>query len=151
VADLNSGTFGSHEGLYDSLDTAPRINRSQDHTGANREHANYLTIVHEIGHALGLDHIGVLHNDPFCRAAILFGDTSGLDKNALPALYKNGANSRACYGTFAPPDRSDNVMGRGTKFTAVNAQPWRDRIALHTNTKAADWQVSTSKVPPQRV
>lgn len=107
--------------------------------------------MHEIGHALGLAHISVLHDDPLCMAAILLDSTPGIDKSALPARFRSGSNSRSCYGPFAPPDRSDNVMGRGTQFAAVNAQPWRDRIAVHTMTNGDDWQVSVGKISRRKI
>ena len=148
---LDSGAFRSHEGLYDALDVKSRSNRSTDNTGTTRTHANYLTIVHEIGHAIGLDHIGVVHKDPLCQAAILVGDNPLLSGTSMGALFAGKSNSRACYGTFAVPARGDNVMGRGTSFDATNAQPWVDRIALHTNTNASKWTVSLKKVAPRSV
>jgi hypothetical protein len=41
-------------------------------------------------------------------------------------------------------------MGFGAKFDATNAEPWRERIALHTGTRKEDWKVSVKKkVPPK--
>ncbi len=148
---LNSGSFRSHEGLYDSSDTAPRTNESTDNTGSNNRHVNYLTVVHEIGHALGQPHIGVLHKDPLCSAAVFLDGTPDLVKNISPAIFQGGSNSQVCYGEYAAPDRSDNVMGSGTHFSAFNALPWQDRIAFHTHTKGSDWQVSLSRVTPKPV
>jgi hypothetical protein len=50
-----------------------------------------------------------------------------------------------------PASRSNNVMGMGTQFDPTNAQPWLDRIALHTATKAGDWTVSMNRLPPKPV
>jgi len=151
VGSLNSGSFRSHEGLYDSLDTTERTTSWQDNTGAARRNAHYLTIVHEVGHALGLPHIGVLHKDPLCQFAIAVDAIPGVQQASLPALFKGASNSQACYGSFAPTSHSDNVMGRGTKFEPVNAQPWRDRIAQHTTTAAGDWQVHMGNLPPKNL
>lgn len=150
-SDLNSGNFRSHEALYNSLDTLPRTNTSTDDKGATHKHANYLTIVHEIGHALGLPHISVTHGDGLCSVAMLIGDNPLLNGTDIGALLKGKSNSSACYGTYAPPSRSDNVMGRGTNFDTTNAQPWLDRIALHTATKASDWKASMTRVAPKPV
>ena len=38
-----------------------------------------------------------------------------------------------------------NVMGYGLQFDESNASPWRERLALHTGTKAADWKVVLKK------
>lgn len=148
---LNSGTFRSDDADYDSLDITPRNNFSQDGSGAWVQHANYLTIVHEIGHAIGQPHSGVLHKDILCSAAILSGDGPTLEGTPIGALFKGKSNSQACYGTFAPLTTSDNVMGSGTQFDETNAQPWLDRIAVHTQTKASDWTVKRSHVPPSVV
>ena len=148
---LDSGTSRSDEADYDSLDVTARDNWSQDGSGAWVRHVNYLTIVHEIGHAIGLPHIGESHKDPLCSAAILAGDNPALEGTAVGALFKGKGNSLACYGQFMPNLRSNNVMGMGTQFDETNAQPWVDRIAYHTQTKANDWTVSMQRVKPKVV
>jgi hypothetical protein len=42
-------------------------------------------------------------------------------------------------------------MGYGMKFEEVNAKPWIERVAMHTNTLASDWKVSLSLILPQVV
>jgi hypothetical protein len=146
---LNSGTFRSDEVTYDSLDVIGRATGSTDDKGKTHKHVNYLTVVHEIGHALGLDHIGVAHKDPLCQAAIFLDEHLSSLPVTVPALYANGSSSRACYGNSAPASRAANVMGMGTEFDATNASPWADRLALHTGTKATDWKVSLGRIPPK--
>lgn len=147
-AKLDGGLVRSDASDYDSLDTLPFDTAPADERGQPpKKPVNFLTIVHEIGHAIGLPHIGQSHQDPPCVLAI------ALDGTALsrftPALFKGGSNSDICYGSHRPRALSDNVMGMGTKFDETNAQPWRDRIARHTSTRADDWKVSMHRVPPR--
>jgi hypothetical protein len=152
AAALDSGDFRSHEGLYDSLDAKQSKMPFTDGTGAARR-VNHSTIAHEIGHALGLPHIGVTHAAPNCHLAILSDallPTSITSHASFPALFQGGSNSHVCYGHSGAANLGGNIMGYGMEFDKTNAQPWLDRIALHTKTKATDWAVSVkSKVPPK--
>ncbi len=155
---LDSGAFRSDANTYDSLDVKERFNSKPDDRG-QQHRLRYYTIPHEIGHALDLPHIGVVHQDPLCKTAILMDDIqwqidSGLGTNirgTMTGLLAGSSNSSACYGNFAPASRGENVMGGGTKFEETNAQPWVDRIALHTGTDAKAWRVSMTRMPPKFV
>ncbi|HEY2411749.1 MAG TPA: hypothetical protein VGI40_05885 [Pirellulaceae bacterium] len=147
-SELDSGAFRSDSGKYDDLDVKTRKQWSEDYSGTWHQVKNYSTVVHEVGHALGLPHVGVSHNDPLCQLAI-FLDQHVPDRNSLPALYKGGSNSQVCYGNFAAPSRGANVMGGGSSFDEANAAPWASRLALHTGTKPEDWSVSQAKVAPR--
>lgn len=149
--DANSGDFRSDDSHYDNLDTVPRTNYTVSKHGVRAEQANYLTIVHELGHAIGLPHIGVSKGDSLCRAAILFEDDKRVNQKSLPAILQGGSNSEVCYGYYAPSDRSANVMGAGTGFDVVNAKPWQDRIGMHTKTDAKKWTVVMGGAQPERV
>lgn len=144
---ISSATFRSHERLYDSLDTKERTNKYYDDLQEIQKHAHYLTIPHEIGHALGLPHIGVTYKDPQCMLAVML-DEQNFDQDLLPAMYTGGSNAKVCYGHGQSAKRSGNIMGGGTLFEKVNAQPWVDRIALHTRTDPKDWYVSLQKLNP---
>lgn len=146
--DLDSGAFRSDADQYDSLDVNTREQWSQDNTGKWHKARRYSTIVHEIGHALGLPHIGVTHKDPHCQVALVL-DKLFPNATSLPGLYNGASNSSACYGDMAVRARGANVMGGGTSFDEANAAPWASRLALHTGTKATDWSVSLKKVPPK--
>lgn len=147
----SSGMFRSDDRDYDSLDVNPRNNTVETDRGKTVQ-TNYLTIVHEIGHALGLPHIGVSKHDALCQSAILFANNKELQENdAVPAILKGGSNSQACYGFHAPPDRSGNVMGAGTNFDIVNAVPWQARLGAHTKTDGGKWEVSMTPRFPIRL
>jgi hypothetical protein len=76
--------------------------------------------LHEIGHLIGLEHIGVLRAFPDCIAV-------------------NDNNSLMCYVNFDNGQFSDNIMGGGMQLSRENAQPWINAMAGATNTQPSDW------------
>lgn len=113
--------FRSTAVLYSKFDL--KSDFSQDHSGKWHRQR---TFIHELGHSMGLPHIGVMTNAPSCTAAV-----------ADPK--KDGTNSSECYDG-ANSEEADNVMGRGMKMTAIDALPWRKRLAEHTGTADTDWR-----------
>jgi len=92
--------FGSHSTLYDSKDT-DSIQKDTTSTGKKvmqRAH------VHEVGHLLGLDHVGV--GKPNCPAS--------------------NTNAKACYGVTDHDIQS--VMGAGMQLRPEHAYPWRESL-----------------------
>jgi hypothetical protein len=87
------------------------------------------TVMHELGHSLGEPHIGEMipERSPACKP----GD---------PYL---------CYGVTM--EDLKNIMGSGSKLAPINAKPWLDRIAQHTNTQPAAWQASLIPLLPVRL
>ena len=139
----DSSLFRSDAVTYDSLDGVAHVFHIPDNTGAVMNIHHY-TIPHEIGHALGQPHIGVLRRTAACTTAIA-GATPGDDTTV------GGSNSHRCYGYGEAPNIAENIMGYGLRFDDVNAKPWRDRIAQHTRTDADNWRVSLVPVAPQRL
>jgi hypothetical protein len=134
-----------YAGLWDTQDGKILVQQIPDASGVLHPH-NHLAIAHEIGHLLGQRHIGVLKKTVLCLRA--------MDKNAPPTIIagpgavNEGEDSFECYGGFDMPSIADNIMGCGMAFDPVNAQPWKDRIALHTGTDPEAWKVSMTYVPP---
>lgn len=141
-------SFRSHSSLYASKDVTTKSKWSQDVLNQWREHKQ-TTVVHEIGHAIGLPHIGVAKSLPHCSIAIVFGKK--LPKEAIPAFYRDGKNSDPCYGDYSSYGDADNVMGSGDKFAPENAKPWLERLPHHFVMFPIDmtkWKVSMKEVPP---
>ena len=105
--------FRSHMLLYDSNDLSHReLTRG----------SNFFTHVHEIGHLIGLDHVGAGH------AECVTGGEG------------------VCY---AAPDGDDTgIMGRGSRPQASQAQPWVRAASILTGVAANLWTVSLSRVYP---
>ncbi len=143
----SSGTYRSNSTHLDSLDIQPRNTRYEDDQGVERTIKNYYTIAHELGHAIGLPHIGVLKSRPQCAFAIAL-KAEGV-KNVSSHL-RRGANAKVCYGEFDSLGLAENIMGLGTRFEEINAQPWLVRIAMHTNTLASDWKVVLQPTVPHQ-
>lgn len=149
IENPGSGTFRSDASHYDSLDIKPRNTRYTDAQGVERTIKNYYTIVHEIGHALGLGHVGVLKSTEQCVFAVTL---KSLGVKNVSSHLQRGSNSPVCYGKFDSLGLAENIMGLGMKFEEINAKPWLDRVLMHTNTGAAtDWRVSLAPVSPQPV
>ncbi|MBV6432209.1 MAG: hypothetical protein IANPNBLG_02345 [Bryobacteraceae bacterium] len=72
-----------------------------------------ITLAHEVGHILGLDH-------PVCSGS-----------------------ERRCYGEGGEPWQILNVMGAGGLVNKTNVTPWLERIERHTGVPAAEWTVHT--------
>ena len=85
-----------------------------------------IPVVHEVAHLLGIDHPGLAAGRPACL--------------------RNG-NLKACYGKDGY--ERDQISGSGMAFRVQHAEPWRDRMSLHTDTNAGDWRVSMMRVEPQ--
>jgi hypothetical protein len=128
------GTFRSNDRLLDSLDGIPY-----------QVHAKFRTIPHEIGHMLGLPHIG--RDSPACAVAILLATAPNAP---FAGVLTGGHGSAACYVGTAPGNAT-NVMGGGSDFSKENAKPWLDRIAIHTNTQPHLWSVALQKPSPKAV
>lgn len=113
----NSKTFRSHSLLYDSLDTVPMISSWAKAQGVT---SGGFTIAHEIGHAIGLGHIGVIKKTPLCVMAQTLTNM-GLGQSGLT---KGGENSMYCYGHSQGVAVAGNIMGGGADFTSENGLPW---------------------------
>jgi hypothetical protein len=121
-------------------------------------HTNQPTIAHEIGHALGLPHIGVSRKLARCTVAI---NLAGLPQPYIPAFYRGSTNADPCYGDLASAGDIDDIMGGGDKFNTENAKPWLDRLPHHFNLGYADtamlaaglprWKVSKTEHPPMGI
>lgn len=148
-------TFRSNNRLYSSVDTIPDPISKRD-AGGTVINTTQPTVAHEIGHSLGLPHIGVTRKLAQCRLAMLLGQM--LHEDSIPALLKGHAGADVCYGTQATSGDINDIMGAGSTFSRENAKPWLDRLFLHLNLDSQEqnrmladygkWKISTTEPRP---
>jgi hypothetical protein len=131
----DGGQFRSHWALFDSLDGVPWLTPNKDQTGTAYG-AQQLTMAHEIGHMLGLGHIGVLKKTPLCQAAVAFAQ-AGLDGGPD---FRGGENSNVCYGDYEPRATGTNIMGGGLQFSMENARPWVFAAMMMNTHRGEYWE-----------
>lgn len=141
VGAQNAGVFRTHALLYDSLDATPwpiPYGPGPDQPGV------HYVIAHEVGHAIGLGHIGTLVKTPLCDFAIA-SKTAGFDHHPLTA---GGRNSLYCYGYGQGVALSGNIMGAGDAFTVENARPWIWSMTQLRPRYTEMWRVVTTDPGP---
>lgn len=158
VVNLLEPGFRSHQYLYNSDDTTIRPFSAND-AWSKTISTSHPVIAHEIGHTLGLPHVGVSRDLPHCKVAIFLGQA--LPSDAIPVLYKGGSNSNVCYGPNATAGDINNIMGMGSTFSPENAQPWFQRLFQHlslphqelirVNTSIPKWKISMTDIPPRGI
>jgi hypothetical protein len=92
---------------------------------------DHLGVAHEIGHLLGLPHVGVARRSHDCLQAMA----------QKPA---EGGNADICYVGNGPRDAS-NIMGMGNEIHEWNAMPWAIRMFKHTGIGPATWGVAVDE------
>lgn len=88
------------------------------------------TFLHEIGHAIGLEHVGVNMRIVGCFDA---------DDHNITICYGNNLASR------------DNIMGGGESFSWHEALPWRRAMEVLTGVSRHSWEVHQTFFGPQVV
>lgn len=152
---LGPSGFRSHSRMYDSDDVTIKPDSIPDWRSII-VNTNQPTVAHEIGHSLGLPHIGQTRNLPNCGLALVVG--KAFHQDSIPALFKGGLGSDVCYGALATAGDINNIMGAGSSFSPENAKPWMDRLVHHLNLTQAEsiqtmagigkWKVLLAEVPP---
>ena len=94
------------------------------------------TIIHELGHNLGMPHIGVTVGKPLAT-------TPG---SAVCTVATQ--NLAICYDGNTPA-QSACRMGDGKNFCASDADPWLNRVEVHTGIAKADWTAKLSRWAPR--
>jgi hypothetical protein len=134
----NAGTFRSHSLLWDSQDGIPWLfplgTGFGQPTPSAQHPVTHPMIAHEIGHLIGLKHIGTVLKTPLCE----FAQTLDEAGHAF-GEFKGGRNSDVCYGQGQAI--VGNIMGSGADFTVDNAWPWIWSIgSLFPKTMGFGWR-----------
>jgi hypothetical protein len=117
---MNSFTHRSDSLTYDSADLAPSpVGFDNSRTPACFMVTHH-THIHEVGHALGLEHVGVSQNIASCIRA-------------------SNHNELICYGDDI--NTINNVMGWGTRLSWHEAEPWRHAMFAHTRVNSNAWEI----------
>jgi hypothetical protein len=158
-----AASFRSWDTTYSSRDGAKAKQfHTNDQTGADVPTQQW-TVTHEVGHALGIHHVGVMRQLPGCNYAVLADAINSQMKGFIPVskMAAGGKNSLVCYGDATTADAINNIMGSGSQFSEEDAQPWLDRLPEHLNLSAQGafdfafnhhkWTVAKANTPPRVV
>ncbi len=143
--------FRSDSRMMASADVLKEPMSAFDPAGVARELGSYSAVAHEVGHMLGLPHIGVSRELPHCQLSIMLDEQ--FEQDVIPAMWKGGSNGKGCYGHWGAEGDAENVMGIGDQFASENAQPWLTRLPAHlkSGVRMSEWRVSLTMLPPQPV
>jgi hypothetical protein len=92
-------------------------------------------IPHEIGHAIGLPHPGMMRENSTCMTQ-LKKDPAHWNQNIPPCNTGDTVEEGSC------------IMSYGRNIMEYNVLPWSLRAAQHTHTDASKWRISLKPVPP---
>jgi hypothetical protein len=96
-----------------------------------------IVVDHEVGHLIGLPHVGEFRKNQACQKA----------KETDP---DKGADADSCYDA-GNADDCLNIMGRGMNLASWNALPWARSLAEHTGTTLQGWAVTQKKLTPRKL
>lgn len=137
VLNAPANQFRSHSRLMVASDLGQRAFTVKDNAGGSTNYVQ-MTFAHEIGHNLGMQHVGIVRATPLCQHALNL-EKLGLG-DVMPKPWQGGGNSAVCYGWMQLPDVSANIMGYGEKMNSENANPWIWAIQILTGSYGF-WQV----------